>query len=63
MQQYLVCNKNCINFGIKLDADISIWMQSIFKGFDFSATLRTHPEMLTLGLTRPRGKAVKILHP
>ena len=31
--------KKCVNFGIKLDAEISIWMQSRFDGFDFSATL------------------------
>ena len=33
------CDKKCVNFGIKLDAEISIWMQSGFDGFDFSATL------------------------
>ena len=41
MQHYLFCDKNCVNFGIKLDAEISIWMQSGFDGFDFSATLMT----------------------
>ena len=39
MRQYPFCNKNCVNFGIKLDAEISIWMQSEFYGFDISATL------------------------
>ena len=39
IQQYPFCNKNCVNFGIKLDADISIWMQFRLDGFDFSATL------------------------
>ena len=40
MRQFPFCNKkNYVNFGIKLDADISIWMQSRFEGFDFSATL------------------------
>ena len=39
MRQCSFCDKNCINFGIKLDAEISIWMQSRFDGFDFSATL------------------------
>ena len=33
------CDKKCVNFGIKLDAEISIWMQSRFDGFGFSATL------------------------
>ena len=37
MQQYSFCDKNCANFGIKLDAEISIWMQSKFDGFVFSA--------------------------
>ena len=36
MQQYPFRNKNWDNFGIKLDADILIWMQS---RYDFSATL------------------------
>ena len=31
--------KKCVNFGIKLDAEISIWMQSGYDGYDFSATL------------------------
>ena len=43
LRQYSFCNKNCVNFGIKLNADISIWMQSRFDGFDFSATLASMP--------------------
>ena len=39
MHHCLFCDKKCINFGIKLDAEILIWMQSGFDGFDFSATL------------------------
>ena len=39
MRQYPFCDKACVNFGIKLDAEISIWMPSRFDGFDFSATL------------------------
>ena len=39
-------NKNRANFRIKLDAEISVWMQSRFDGFDFSATL-------CLGLGQP----------
>ena len=39
MQHHLFCDKKCVNFGIKLDAEISNWMQSGFDGFDFSATL------------------------
>ena len=31
--------KKCVSFTIKLTAEISIWMQSRFDGFDFSATL------------------------
>ena len=41
MRQYPFCDKDCVNFCIKLDAEISIWMQSRFDGFDFSATLVT----------------------
>ena len=39
MQYRLFCDKKCIHFGINLDAEISIWMQSGFYGFDFYATL------------------------
>ena len=39
MRQYPFCDKTCVNFGIKLDADNSIWMQSRFDGFDISDTL------------------------
>ena len=39
MVQYSFGNKNCVYFGIKLDAKILIWMQSRFEGFDFSASL------------------------
>ena len=35
----LILQQNCENLGIKLDADISIWMQSRFDRFDFFATL------------------------
>ena len=65
MQQSPFCNKNCVNFGIKLDADISIWMQSGFDGFDFSATLlTTHPSILGGKVQRthePEGLGCKIL--
>ena len=40
------CDKKCVNFGIKLDAEISIWMQSGYDGYDFSATL-------LMGVPRP----------
>ena len=43
MQQYSFCDETAEVFGIKLDADISIWMQSRFDGFDFSATLVAAP--------------------
>ena len=39
MQQYKFCDKNCVKFCIKLDAEISIWMQSRYDEYDFSATL------------------------
>ena len=39
MRQYQFCNKKCVNFGITFYAEIPIWMQSRFDGFDFSATL------------------------
>ena len=39
MQHRLFCDKKCVNFDIKLDAEISNWMQSGFDGFDFYATL------------------------
>ena len=39
MQQYKICDKNCVKFYIKLAADISIWMQSRHDEYDFSATL------------------------
>ena len=42
MQQYQICNKTCVNYDIKLDANILIRMQSRNDGFDFSATLVTH---------------------
>ena len=41
------CDKKCVNFGIKLDAEISIWMQSGFDGFDFSATLAPPDDFLS----------------
>ena len=44
--------KNYVNFGIKLDAEISIWMQSRFDGFYFSATL------IATVLCRARSKRV-----
>ena len=39
MQHWQIGDKKCVNFCINLDAEISIWMQSGFDGFDFSATL------------------------
>ena len=39
MRQYPFCDKTSVNFGIQLDAENSIWMQSRFDGFDFFATL------------------------
>ena len=39
MRQYPFCNKKIINFGSKLDAEISIWIQYRFDGLDLSATL------------------------
>ena len=33
--------KNFLNFGFKLDADISIWMQSRYDKYEFSARLLT----------------------
>ena len=39
MQHCQFDNKKCLNFGNKLDAEIFIWMQSGFDGFDFAATL------------------------
>ena len=38
MQHHLFCGKKCVIFGITLDAEISIWMQSGFDRFEFSAT-------------------------
>ena len=39
MRQYPFCDRTWVNFDIQLNAEISIWMQSRFDGFDFSATL------------------------
>ena len=50
MQHRLFCNKKCVHFGIKLDAVISIWMQSGFDGFDFSATLVTTLSLKAMAL-------------
>ena len=41
MRQYPFCDRTWVNFDIQLNAEISIWMQSRFDGFDFSATLVT----------------------
>ena len=43
MQHCPFCNKKCVNFTIKLDAEISIWMQSGYEGYDLSATLLVAP--------------------
>ena len=45
MQLYPFAKKNYNNFGFNLDAEMLIWMQSRFDGFDFFATLITsiHP--------------------
>ena len=47
-----LATKNYVNFVIKLDAEISIWMQSRFDGFYFSATL------IATVLCRARSKRV-----
>ena len=38
MRQYPFCIKKNVHFGTILDADMSIWMQPRFDGFDFFVT-------------------------
>ena len=40
------CDENSVNFSIELGAEISIWMQSRFDGFDFCDTLAIYLKLL-----------------
>ena len=55
--------KKYVYFGIKLDAEISIWMQSGYDGYDFSATLPVHPvseSSVTKGRRRTDGQMISL---
>ena len=51
MGQCPFCDKNCVYFDIKLDAEIPIWMQFRFDGFDLSATMLTILNVESLDLS------------